>query len=292
MNAERIEILRMVADKKVTAEEAERLLRALDDGEEKRRTTPRPARFERGGFGLTGLIEDVGSTVQEAVKDALGALGVEDPLRDHEALPIVDGAFAVPAGSTLTVQTRGFHDGDLELVPGEGALCKLPHSDAHRAAAFKSEGGVVLTLSGGARLAVPPGVRALHIALRGGSVRGTGMPCPLQIRTMGGDVSLLQLLHPFEIRTMGGKARLALEPSLTGDSVLATMGGRIEVVVPDSLPLRVEASTMGGKLELDGERLGHEQGGRLHLGPEGAAPQATLLLKSTGGKVKLSRSRP
>jgi DUF4097 and DUF4098 domain-containing protein YvlB len=155
---------------------------------------------------------------------------------------------------------------------------------------LRAKDGVVLLPTGGLRLSVPPGVRSLAITLRGGAVRGAAMPGTLSARTMGGEVALTQVLHPVDLRTMGGKVRLGLEPSLAGDLHVATMGGSIELVVPDSLSLRVEASTMGGKIELDGERLSRD-GGVVTLGPEGAAPQATAYLKTTGGKVRLRRSR-
>ena len=121
MTSERIEILKMVAEKKVTAEEAERLLRALDEGQGRPNRSGSPgARFERGMFGLGGLIEEVGSTVQEAMQDAMTTLGVSDPYEGLAHLQVEEGKFPLPAGSTLTIAQRGFKTGDLELVPGEG----------------------------------------------------------------------------------------------------------------------------------------------------------------------------
>jgi hypothetical protein len=291
MTGERIEILKMVAEKKVTAEEAERLLRALDEGQSQRhRQAPGPSsapRFERGMFGLGGLIEEVGSTVQEAMQDAMATLGVSDPHEGLAHVQVENGAFALPAGSTLTISQRGLSTGDVELVPGEGEIGKFAQGDHVRA--LQGKDGVVLLPSGGLKLAVPPGVRSLTISLRGGAVRGAAMPGPMSIRTMGGEVALTQVLHPLELRTMGGKVRLGLEPSIAGDCTIATMGGSVELVVPDSLALRIEAHTMGGKIELDGERLSRD-GGVVTLGPEGA-PQLTVHIKTTGGKVRLRRSR-
>ena len=195
----------------------------------------------------------------------------------------------LPAGSTLTIAQRGFKTGDLELVPGEGEVGRFAQGGDY-VRALQAKDGVVLLPSGGLKLSVPPGVRSLEISLRGGAVRGAAMPGPMSIRTMGGEVALTQVLHPLDLRTMGGKVRLGLEPSLSGESTIATMGGSVELVVPDSLSLRVEAATMGGKIELDGERLSRD-GGVVSLGPDGAAPQVTARLKTTGGKVRLRRSR-
>ena len=292
MTGERIEILKMVAEKKVTAEEAERLLRALDEGQAQRPRRAPPSegspRFERGMFGLGGLIEEVGSTVQEAMQDAMATLGVSDPHEGLAHLHVENGAFPLPAGSTLTISQRGLSTGDVELVPGEGEVGKFAQGADH-VRVLQGKDGVVLLPSGGLKLAVPPGVRSLTVSLRGGAVRGAAMPGPMSIRTMGGEVALMQVLHPLELRTMGGKVRLGLEPSIAGDCTIATMGGSVELVVPDSLALRVEAHTMGGKIELDGERLSRD-GGVVSLGPEGP-PQLTVHIKTTGGKVRLRRSR-
>ncbi len=81
MKEERIEILKMVADKKITVEEGERLLRALEKGEAEERES-RCERFGpkhrgpygRGDWSLGDSFEGFGFKAQEFFENAFGSL--------------------------------------------------------------------------------------------------------------------------------------------------------------------------------------------------------------------------
>jgi hypothetical protein len=302
MGEERIEILKMVAENKITPEQAERLLRALDDGDAKRREEPRRRpvgeRFgQRGGlFGLGEIFEGIGGMVQETVAEAVTGFLGDDELRGLPAIELTGNGFRLEPGSQLSVvQGRLKHGGDLELVPGEGETCKLLDEGGEARVLARGTGAVIVA-SGALKLMVPPSAAELKVSLRGGAIRGTDLPCPASLRTLGGEIRLARLRFPFEVKTMGGELRLSLEKGLTGESVAETMGGAIELVVPEDLHLRVHAKTLGGRVELE-PGLGRKQGSGgfanlesaiLDLG-EGPGEPASLRLKTLGGNVALRR---
>lgn len=307
MTPERLEILKMVSDQKITPEQAERLLKALDEGQSRREREQRDDRWAppgershgRGGlFGLGDVFEDVGNMVSETVHEALTGLGVDDDLRGAEEIPLEMGAFAVPAGARLIVSQRGFASGgDLDLVPGEGETCKVLPDPGTAVRVVRTAEGYAVLPAGGLKVAVPPSVSFLRVAVRGHGVRGGGLPCPVAVKTMGGDLTLAGLAHPFELKTMGGALRLALAPSLKGECLAKSMGGKVDLVLPEGLSARLEASTMGGRLEVDPSLGRQRRGGdrwagtgKLTIELGDAEAGASLLVKSTGGNMTIRRS--
>ncbi len=101
MGEERMEVLRMIAEKKVTVEEGERLLRALDD-RERGQPPPRPSDDARGRERSSGFIAEmmgsIGTMVQGVVNEALGGFGMMIHGREsltevalEDATPIAEG---------------------------------------------------------------------------------------------------------------------------------------------------------------------------------------------------------
>lgn len=298
MDDARIEILKMVSEQKISVEEAERLLAALDAGEEKRR---RPT----GGFwefwkkldtlGLDEDFRDLGEIIRREVQQA-----VRVPFGDHEAdrgdeLPVEGGRFAVPAGTGLSLFVA--QRPDLELVATGGDTCRVDGDLAH---VRRTDDRILVELRrdgrSPARIEVPETVADLRVATAGTRIEATGLTCPSTLKSMGGDIRLVDPRADFQVRTLGGNLDARLVTPLTGAGRLDTLGGRVEVALPDAQGGRVDASSGGGPLRVDpdlglalGPDLSGSWRGRFEL--KGTEGNLDLTVRSVGGPVRLSRNR-
>ena len=298
MSQERIEILKMVGDKKITVEEAERLLRALDEREHR---GEQGGRADRHGFGLFGLGENlrgIGDLIRTTVEEAVTGIGFGFDL-DREGLeevPVKDGRFEVPAGSQLVIRQR-FH-ADLELVPVDGGTCIVEGAiDSLGQSANRTVLRLGKTEGRATRVQIPSTVGELKAGVPGGEIRATGLSCPATLKTMGGALRLVKLRKSFQAHTMGGQVFVELYPELGGDSSAETMGGKIEIVVPGGLRARIRANTLGGKVKVDtglGEVVSRnswgEQGAVVEVGGAGGSPRPEIRVNTMGGNVIVRKS--
>ena len=102
MSEERMKILEMLSEGKLNAEEAARLLDALDGSEDRQENTKKRSRSGLGLDGLDGLedeirdgLEDARRALEEAVPEVERALG--------EAMPEIGRAVKVAVGSIPNV---------------------------------------------------------------------------------------------------------------------------------------------------------------------------------------------
>jgi hypothetical protein len=300
MGDEHLEVLRMVAEKKISVEEAERLLRAIDDGERARKGEGAERSDAPGSFRIAEILKEVGSMVQGVVEEAASGIGAafgEECPAGHQEVVLEDGRFTVPASTQLVVRQRRWHGkGDIELVPGEGETCTIS-GGGEKVRVFRGPDRIEVILGGGAaKLAVPPTVSGLKAVLMGGAIRTEGLACQLDLKTMGGDMKLGGIRNRFDVKTMGGGLRLDLDPGLTGESRAVTMGGDIQVQVPRELRATFRAVTMGGDFDVDPE-LGSPVFERkraytkavLEMGEAGNGQRANLKVKTMGGRIALRK---
>lgn len=294
MSEERLQILRMLADKTISVDDAERLLRAVEAGD-----APAPQAPPRKGAGPFGFgIEQIGATINsmgEAIEDVMGdaleGLGLEGVSgQDSSDVPLEDGGFAIPAGSKLVLRNRKGGATSLVLSGAEGERCTVnPDAVGLR---VRKLGGRVLVLwdDGDLRISVPPTVASIKARLMGGGMKAQRVPCPVELKTMGGDLELRELRHSFDVKTMGGAIAASLDASFTGRGRAVTMGGDVQAVVPAGI--KVAAQTMGGTVEVDaalGQAVRHGSGGgqRVEVGPPHAGAATLVELKTMGGNVRL-----
>ncbi|MHB8878292.1 MAG: SHOCT-like domain-containing protein [Myxococcaceae bacterium] len=298
MSDERTEVLKMVADKKISVEEAERLLRALDESDRRREQSPGPSSRGFGLFGLGASFRGIGELVRTTVEEAISGFGLDIDL-DHEALEEVavrDGRFEVPAGALLAIR-QGFH-GNLELTASDGDACVV---DGNITRVVRGPRGYVVKLGKPegrfTRVQVPRTAGELKAGIGGGEIKATALPCPATLKTMGGELTLVKLRKKFEAHTMGGRILLELYPELDGDCAVETMGGRVESGVPGGLRARIKATTLGGKVKVDpgvGEvtsRSGWgEQGAVVELGSPGPGSRPEIRVNTLGGSIHVRKS--
>lgn len=304
MTEERIEVLKLVADKVIEVEQAERLLRALDEGDRARSESRRPGRVEpeprRGGVAAFGGVGEVlgaiGEMVESTLVDAIGLRWGDDDL--GEALPL--GEFVIPPGGRLSIRQHGHSWAGttvLTLLPADGDRCTIEAEDDSADVRIRRDGALdrIRWRAGRLTVRVPSTVGHVEARMLGGDLLAFDLGCPIEARTMGGRLELGTRM-PFEVRTDGGDLMLRLAPGLHGRSRASSMGGPVVIVAAEGVGARIEAACIGGEVRID-PGLGRirQEGPRLHrksvidVGPENG-PLADLVVKTVGGDVVVTRA--
>jgi hypothetical protein len=290
-----MEILKMVADKVINVEEAERLLRALDDGDRRKHESPRggPGR----GHGLGGALEEVGEVLRHAFQEAMAGAGIEIPDDDEGGPggPVAERRFAVEAGTELVVRDvmGPFHaGGETVVVGGPGDTLEL-EGEAAGLRVFRRPGRVVVHRGRGPlRVVVPAVVGAVRVVTFTGNVRVEGVAGTLAVRSMGGTVTARGVRTETKVWTAGGDVDVELAPAWNGDSSVVSPGGSVTVRVARETAGKVRASTVGGKIEVeDGvgtvRRTRAVAKDRVEVDLHGEAAGATFTVKTMGGNVRV-----
>ena len=305
MSQERMEILKMVADKVITVDEAERLLRALEDGNKRRREGPGGGPGRRHGFGaaledLGEMLGGLGPTLRNAFQDAMAGAGLEIPDDDGPpGGPVEERRFTLEKGTEVVVRDmRGPLPSGEEVVleGGPGDACELSGDGAAEARVFRRPGRVVVHGGKGPlRLLVPDTVERVKVMTLGGNVRVHGVKGALAVRSMGGGVVVEGATAETKVWTAGGDVDVALAAAWSGDSSVVSPGGSITLRVRVGTAGKVRASSVGGSIDVDQE-LGTVRRQRvvakdrvdLELG--GVASGSTFTLKTMGGNVRVKRA--
>lgn len=304
MTEERIEVLKLVADKVIEVDQAERLLRALDEGDRARSEARRPNRVDpdprrsggvAGAFGGMGeVLGALGEMVESTVVDALR--WTDDDV--GEALPL--GEFVIPPGGRLSIRQHG-HSWTgttvLTLLPADGDQCTIEAIDSAADVRIRREVGIdqIRWRAGRLTVRIPATVEHVDARVMGGDLLAFDLGCPIDARTMGGRMELGTRM-PFEVRTAGGELLLRLAPGLHGSSRVSSMGGPVVIVPSDGVGARIEAACTGGEVRVDpGLGRVRQDGNRLHrksvidVGPENGQ-LAEIVVKTMGGDVVLTRA--
>ena len=253
MSQARIEILKLIADGKLSPEEGDRMLRALDEQEQ----TPGQGRPAGLGEAMGQLLEEVGETVRRAVDDALGTAQkvFEETRADVESVEIGSGGFDIPPGSRLRVQQAvrvsfggGSKGGNVILraaAEGKVTIVRGEAIEVHR-----TGGDYVLTWAKGSlELEVPPNLAGLDVRCLGGDLEIQRFPGPMTLETAGGELRVQGPRSPFRFRSLGGRIRIADLDLREGAAAISSAGGEVSIQVAEGASLTINASSLGGAIE-------------------------------------------
>jgi hypothetical protein len=248
-----MEILKLIADGKVSPEEGDRLLRALDEREQ----TTGPARPTGFGEAVGQILEEVGETVRRAVDDALGTAQkiFEETRADAESVEIGPGGFDLPAGSRLRVQQAvrvsfggGSKGGNVILRAAAEGRVTIVRGEAIEV--HHTGGDYVFTWAkGNLELEVPPNLAGLDVRCLGGDLEVQRFPGPMMLDTAGGELRVQGPRAPFRFRSLGGRIRIADLDLREGASVISSAGGEVSIEVAEGASLSIYASSLGGAIE-------------------------------------------
>jgi hypothetical protein len=303
MGDEKKQILQMVADGVITAEDGVKLLEALEKGDSKRRSDNPPHRIHHRiiAEGIGERLAEIGPLVRNAVCEAFIGVGEGnlDEMVDIDTGPTADfNEFAEPmeieTGTTIEIRNMGgmrSSGGELVLRGIDGSSLEVQEGVAEVASA--DDVCFVQWKKGTLALGIPSTASVLHVNLRGSSVSAENISSELDLRTKGGSISLEGQGGGFCVRTMGGCIVIELSDSWKTDSKASTMGGSISLVVPDSVSAEVSASAIGGDVVVS-ENLGEVSTSRSHAGSKvkvliGSADEPPgIKLKTMGGSIEIT----
>lgn len=292
MNEERMKVLEMVADGTISADDAAKLLDALNESGAKHRFhPPHPPKPPRHG-GFQGVFHTMGDMVGEVMKEMRVGFGREEVPSDAVETPLVDEE--VPEGASIIVKSSGMRfcgsSGSVKVIrSASGRLVARPGTEGKLRFLREGDEFKLYIEDGDTEVEVPETAGSLELTLRAGSISVSGLHCPLRARTMGGSVSLVRPGAHFSVKTMGGGLEIVLGPEWSGNSKAKTMGGGVSVELLEGFAGRVDASTMGGAVETSGVRVLEEKpgpGASRKVVAMGEGPETSILVvKTMGGGV-------
>lgn len=294
MSQARLEILKLIADGKVSPEEGDRMLRALDE-QEAAEGSNRPPGF---GEAMGLFLGEVGETVRRAVDDALGTAQriFEETRQDSEGVEIGAEGFELPAGSRLRVQQAmrmsfggGSKGGNVILRAAGDGRARIVRGEAIEV--HRSDGDYVLTWAkGNLELEVPPNLAALDVRCLGGDLEIQQFPGPMMLETAGGELRVQSPRAPFRFRSLGGRVRIADLDFREGSASISSAGGEVSIQVAEGASVTIIASTFGGVIDFPpgSERDAQGKARRRAVCAIGLG-NAELRIETLGGNVRVRR---
>lgn len=261
MSKARIEILRMIAEGKVSPEDGARLLDALEDGEAGGRTrsstrtreTARDA-AENLGKALEEAARAVKSAAVEGVRVAHKVLDEHRP--ETELVRVENNRFEIPHGGILRVQPAlrvsigGGSAGGAVTVRGiAGNQARVLEGSAVEV--HRNGNAYIITWAKSELVLEVPETVARLVVRSFGNVDLSEYDTTFRIESFGGNVTVLAPRAPFKIRALGGSVRVQDLLLREGSSAIRATGGDIEVQPAPAAAVEILASaTLGGELEL------------------------------------------
>lgn len=308
------EILKMLSDHVITVDQAERLLKALNEGEAHKQEPKSHVREGHGhGIGFPDIgavfeslgetLAEIGPMVKTTMEDVLsGLLGDdlaefdEEELEDVEPIP---EKYALAAGTQMIIMNTwksGHARGDLHIQGISGDACRIDYDNVKHIRVREDASHFVIQWNGGPlTVEVPETVGNLKIRSTGGNIHLKHLVCPINVKTLGGDLKLLDVPKDFKAKTMGGNISLHLSKNWQGNGRAHTAGGNIFLAIPEHVGLTVNSSTIGGAIKVD-EAFEHLESKQAFPGKNTVnvqigdqASQSVVALKAMGGSVEVRK---
>ncbi len=322
MSEEQREILQMVSDGKISADDGAKLLEALKTGEQKRREMESPARRVRekkriilenkkmNHLAGMGGMREIGRMVRGMVRDSVSGIGDDFAEIDEEMCEdagLLEGPIELEKGTKLVLKRRRrvhrdnrgdltLIGGDLTLIGVEGSSLEAIGEDTPDIQVYRENGTVYLKWgTGDLTLNVPATVDNVRASIMGGNINLGGISASTEIKTKGGNINLSDTSRAFSAKTMGGDIMITLTDNWSEDSEVATMGGNIELSICESTKAEISLKTMGGEITVQegiGETTvsGHHGASRVSIDLSDGEECPDLSLKTMGGDISVTMS--
>ncbi|MEN8208626.1 MAG: DUF4097 family beta strand repeat-containing protein, partial [Candidatus Fermentibacteria bacterium] len=313
MSEEQREILQMVSDGKISADEGAQLLEALKAGEKKRREMESPARRvkekkriileNKKRSHLTGIesMREIGRMVKGIVRESVSGMDGDFSEIDEELYEdagLLEGSIELEAGTDLVLKRRAKphtgRGGDLYLIGVEGSALEAVGPDSPSISVYREDGTYYLKWeSGDLTLNVPETVDNVRASIAGGNINLSGVSAATKIKTKGGNISLNETSGAFSAKTMGGNIMIKLTDDWKEDSEVATMGGNIDLVLRSGTKAEISLKTMGGEISVpEGisglTETGHPGASRVNIDLSAGEDSPDLSAKTMGGDISVS----
>lgn len=259
MKDERMEILKMVADKVITVEEGERLLRALEKSEEddrdRRSDRHGPRHRHHGDWDWGERFSEMGVRMQEFFDNAFGSMfGDEYWFEGYETVTGPPEDIVLDADTTLVVSNpRHMYrsgSGNVHVSPSRDDRLHVSSVDRGRFEILRKGKKVLILCQADTSIQVPQNLAQLKLVLAKGKTEVDGLAGALEVRSMKGDIAVRDASRPVTVRTMSGDVYLELADSYSGKTEVSALDGEITVTAGSGFSGRVEAKTVHGQIRI------------------------------------------
>lgn len=294
MREEVLEILKMVRDGIITVEEAERLLKALEE-KDKKSYSKEPFHFTHSFFGqfLNNLASSISSFIKTTMEDIFGETFTEE--EKMQEFKISESKFNLPDVESLKIVVK--KRGNVKLTSSSDEYFHLKSPSASMCKIFSIGKKYLFTcVNQDLEMEIPDHLKFLMVLTYGGNINVENIKSICQLKTMGGNIALLNPSREFAIKTMGGSINIKIPEPILNSSKAITMGGNINVFLSPELKLNVNAKTMGGSIEIDPELPLSLKRVKRGFGPQsinfeinGKIGYFSLILKTMGGDIFINK---
>jgi len=262
-----MEILRLVREQKIGVDEAERLLRALEDGERSRQTADDDDDDDNCDEDFDEDCDDEDEIpgarfeVHAGVGDRVWHRAFRSAhLGKNDLHRVVDGirreietAFAsfddagpkLPAESQLTIVSAA---SELEIVASDDEHTQVENE---RGRVGRVRGSLYLDVGReGGIVRLGRAVTDLSIVSTAGEVYVRGLRCFTSIKTVGGNVALADQRGRFAVHCAGGEVFIEPAATLLGQSRVDCVGGECTIALLSNMSARVRATSFGGEVNV------------------------------------------
>jgi DUF4097 and DUF4098 domain-containing protein YvlB len=304
------DILKMLSENVISVDEAERLLKALNAGEQRKEDPHSRRRRHHHSMGMGSVFEsigdalsDIGPVIKNTMEDVMTGVFGDDlgDLDDEDFVDVepVEEQYEISEDTQMVIVSDwkwGPKRGDLRVQGVPGNACRIENEEAQHMRIRRSATHFVIQWSGGPlKVEVPETVTKVRVRSKGGDIHVAGVQCDMSVKTLGGDLDLKDLLKDFKIKTMGGDISLVMASGWQGTGKVHTMGGDVTLRVPEGVAFGADASTMGGTISADKDMRQVESkqsfpgksSAKIHVGVDETT--STLNLKTMGGDITLRK---
>ena len=315
MSEEQREILQMISDGKISADDGAKLLEALKVGEQKRREIESPARRVKekkriilenkrmGHLGGISGMREMGRMMRGIMRESVSGIDGDFAEIDEEMCEdagLLEGSIELESGTELVLKRRAkphrSRGGDLNLIGVEGSVLEAVGEDVPTVSLFRENGTVYLKWdTGDLTLKVPETVENVRASIMGGTISLNAVSAAAEIKTKGGNINLSDASRAFTAKTMGGNIMIRLTENWNEDSEAATMGGNINLILRESTRSEISAKTMGGEIAVEEgisgvTESGHHGASRVNIDLSDGEDAPDISLKTMGGDISVTMS--
>lgn len=312
MGEEQKEILQMVSDGKISADQGAKLLEALEKGKKKRsrkkaagraRTRKRTTRAHIDGDGLEGLagLGSIGRMLRGVVRNSISGISEDEEFPDFdenlaEPVELTDEPIQIPDGTHLVVKrtpVRG-GSGNISIERGDTDQLVVQSSSPENVKLYQDQGITVVKAGrGNLQITVPDNVDELTVSNLGGNTELSGLPARVSIKSRGGNVTLESILSDLFCKSMGGSVSISLAPEWNGETSVSTMGGNLQIELYSEMNTLISAKTMGGSISAPEDMgevdvSGRPGASRINIDMSDGNADSSIDLKTMGGNINIS----
>ena len=312
---ERMEILQMLKEGKISIEESETLLSALDSSYEKE-SKRSEQKYNNRGSNFTGDIEeefinfgkqfkDLKKILKPVTKEAIR--GVKDAFKsfnfkdlegfgeiDGEKLPYSSDGITIEPGSEVHIRVppRNKKGGDLEVERSDSDKLEFQGNIDNLDGIYRKDNRYIIAIISNAKILIPNTASKVSVSIPNGDINIKSIDIPLVVHTMNGDINAEQVSSNSSCSTMNGDINITHSTALNTDNKLSTMSGDISVSVLEDSNGTIQTQTMSGDITTPTESetiksfIGKQKKIILGMGNK----ENTLLIKTMSGDIKVELS--